>query len=169
MSELKANIDAQFLRLPFDVLNSFALRLLNIHEVRVLRRLEIEYVRKRGKENGKLIVTFADFEAYVVQRKEIGPALRVLQALGLIEQTYQGRGGNREYRSPHQWRITYLETWEGSKRCAATHDWVNVNSLRQAKALVEEHRAVDKRSRKRSGKRRRQVVAGIEAATTETR
>jgi hypothetical protein len=166
MSELKTNIDARFLRLPFDVLNSHALRVLNIHEVRVLRRVEIEHVAKRGKQNGKLIVTFADFEAYGVQRKEIGPALRVLQALGLIEQTHQGRGGNREYRSPHQWRITYLETFDGSKRCAATHDWLKVTSLREAKGLVHEHRAVDKRIRKRSGKRKRQVLAAMELTTT---
>jgi hypothetical protein len=166
MSELKANIDARFLRMPFDVLNSHALRVLNIHEVRVLRRIEIEHVAKRGKQNGKLIVTFADFEAHGVQKKQIGPALRVLQALGLVEQTHQGRGGNREYRSPHQWRITYLETFDGSKRCVATHDWLKVASVAQAKALIQEHRAVDKRARKRPAKRRRQVLATMELTTT---
>jgi hypothetical protein len=166
MSDLKANIDAQFLRLPLDVLNSFALRALNIHEVRVLRRVEIEHVSQRGKRNGSLIVTYADFEAHGVQRKEIGPSLRVLQALGLLEMTREGRGGNREYRSPHLWRLTYLATLEGLTKRSATHDWLKVTTLEQAKAIANEHRAADLRARKRPQRRKRQVVAHLERTTT---
>jgi hypothetical protein len=165
-SDLKTNIDAQFLRLPLAVLNSAALRILNIREVRVLRRLEIEHVEKRGKRNGELIVTFTDFEAYGVDRPQIFPSLRVLQALGLIEQTHQGRGGNREFRSPHLWRITYLETLEGSKRKPATHDWLKITTLSQAKAIAEQHRKPEPRHRKRPPRPKRQAVATLERATT---
>src|SRR5208282_1441667 len=57
-----------------------------------LARLEIEFAHHGGRPalNGKLTVTFDDFEAYGIHRHSIAPALRELEALGFIERTRKG-------------------------------------------------------------------------------
>jgi hypothetical protein len=85
----------------------------------ILDRLEIEIAKHSGKGNGKLIVTFAQFEEYGLYRKTIPPALRELIALGFIEITEQGRGGNAEWRRPSKYRLTSRNTDDAP----ATHEW----------------------------------------------
>ena len=52
-------------------------------------------------------VTYTDFVAYGVSKHAVAPALRELEALGFIEVTERGRGGNAEWRIPNKFRLTY--------------------------------------------------------------
>ena len=104
----------------------------------VLARIEIEHMHHGGKENGHLPVTYEDFVRYGIHRHAIAPAIRELQMLGFIEITARGRAGNREFRSPNRYRLTYCpakgEPGDG------THEWRWVGSLEQAHQISKRAR-----------------------------
>ena len=81
-----------------EMLESPAYRVLSLSAHRVLSRIEIEHAHHGGKqeENGKLPVTYADFESYGVHHASIRPAISELEALGFIEITRRGRAGDRK-------------------------------------------------------------------------
>jgi hypothetical protein len=68
----------------------------------------------------------------------IAPAIRELQELGFIEITVRGRAGNREFRSPNKYRLTYRpakgEPGDG------THEWRWVGSSEQAHQIAKRAR-----------------------------
>src|SRR5271156_5675424 len=100
-------IDEPFFMRRFSMLNSPAFMVLSLAAHRVLARIEIEHMQHGGKENGNLTVTYDQFEDYGVHRHGIGPAIREVVALGFVEVTERGRAGNREYRRPSKYRLTY--------------------------------------------------------------
>lgn len=103
---------------PREMLESAAYRVLSRAAHLVLSRIELELRYNGGKQNGRLIVTYEDLERYGLDRGSIAPALRELEALGFIEITQHGRGGNAEYRVPNYFRLTYEPTaWN------RTNDW----------------------------------------------
>lgn len=71
-------------------------------------RLLIEHMAHGGAENGRLIVTFDQFEAFGLRRKSIGPALREAEALGWIVTTRKGRGGNADFRKASTYALGWL-------------------------------------------------------------
>src|SRR6478752_5794871 len=73
-----------------------------------LDRIEIEHADHGGNDNGRLPVTYDDFECYGIHRHAIAPAIRETVALGFAEITERGRAGNAEFRSPHKFRLTYF-------------------------------------------------------------
>ena len=101
------------------MLESDAWAKLTLTARRVLDRLEIEHAHNGGKENGKLVCTYGDFERFGVRRPSIAAAIRLLVEVGLVEVTHKGRGGNAEFRDPSRYRLTYLNT---DKR-APTEEW----------------------------------------------
>jgi hypothetical protein len=88
----------------------------------ILARLIIEWSHQRGV-NGNLCVTFAQFVEYGLHPKAVGPAIRELVALGFIEITRQGRGGNADYRQSNLYRLTFLPT-DGED---PTHEWRQIS------------------------------------------
>jgi hypothetical protein len=80
---------------------------LSLSARRILDRIEIELAHHGGKDNGRLPVTFENFENYGVDRHSIAPAIREIVALGFAEITQQGRAGNAEWRKPNLFRLTY--------------------------------------------------------------
>src|SRR5262249_60035859 len=80
---------------------------LSLSARRAVDRIEIELAHHGGNDNGRLPVTFDDFDEYRINRHSIAPALRELEALGFIEITERGRAGNGEWRRPHLFRLTY--------------------------------------------------------------
>jgi hypothetical protein len=66
------------------------MRLSSAAAQRVLFRLEIELLHHGGNDNGKLVVTFNQYEEYGVRRKSIAASLRELEALGFIEIVERG-------------------------------------------------------------------------------
>src|SRR5215210_2323525 len=101
------SILGQFAPRTIEMLESAAYRVLTLSAHRVLARLEIELAHHGGNDNGKLPCTFADFEAYGIDRHAIAPALREVVVLGFVEVTERGSAGNREFRSPSLYRLTY--------------------------------------------------------------
>src|SRR5215510_266157 len=101
------SISGQFSARPIEMLESPAYRELSQSAHRIISRIEIELAHHGGNDNGKLPVTYEDFIEYGVHRHSIAPAIREAVALGFIEVTKRGRGGNAESREPSLYRLTY--------------------------------------------------------------
>jgi hypothetical protein len=107
------------------MLESPAWKTLSLSGLRVLFRVEIELAHHGGEDNGKLPVTYADFEAYGIHRHSIAPAIREAVALGFLRITEVGRAGDAEWRRSHRFELTYrsdewrrIRTSEDAERSA---------------------------------------------------
>src|SRR4051794_3906324 len=107
MSRRRTRIGAQFAPRRIDMLRSPAYCELSLSARRILDRLEIELADHGGTDNGKLPVTYDDFQRYGVHRQAIGPAIRETVALGFVEITEAGVHGTAEFRKPNKFRLTY--------------------------------------------------------------
>jgi hypothetical protein len=88
----------------------------------VIERLIIEHMRHAGKDNGRLICTFDDFEEYGIRRKSIAPAIRLAVELGFIHVTQAG-WRSAGYRRPAHYRLTFLPT----DNAGPTDEWKQVH------------------------------------------
>jgi hypothetical protein len=88
-----------------------------------------------GTDNGKLPVTYDDFERYGIHRHAIGPAIREVVALGFVEITEAGRAGNAEWRKPNLFRLTYRQT-----KYEPTNDWDKIKTPEEAEAMARSAR-----------------------------
>jgi len=128
----QTQFSGQFIGRLVEMLESHAYRVLSLSARRVLDRIEIEFARHGGKpeENGRLPVTYSDFESYGIDRHAIRPAIQEAMALGFIEITECGTAGNREFRSPNKFRLTYRPAkgipGDGS------HEWRLFSSIEDA-------------------------------------
>src|SRR5262245_52942341 len=103
--ERRTKIGGQFAPRLIEMLRSPAMCALSLSGRRVLDRIEIEMADHGGTENGNLPVTYGDFEAFGVHRHAVAPAIRECVALGFVEITARGRGGNAEFRTPSKYRL----------------------------------------------------------------
>jgi len=117
-------------------MKSPAYKVLSLSARRVLDRLEIELAAHGGMDNGLLPVTYDDFVVYGIDRHAIAPAIRELEALGLVEVTVRGHGGNAGFRTPNKFRITYRPT----KDAAPTHEWNRIHTDEQAEKIARDAR-----------------------------
>jgi len=83
--------------------------------------------------DGRLPVTYDDFERYGIHRHAIAPAIRETVALGFAEITERGRAGNAEFRSPHKFRLTYLRVG----RAPTTNEWQRIKTVEEAQARAK--------------------------------
>jgi DNA-binding transcriptional MocR family regulator len=125
-------IPEQFAWRTIRMLRSPPYRMLSLAARRCLDRIEIELARHGGKDNGRLPVTFADFEEYGVRRHSIAAALRELKALGFID-IKPGRGGNGEFRQATLFRLTHRESGHGKP----TDEWRAIATTEEAKRKLE--------------------------------
>ena len=121
MTSRRTSIGEQFAPHTISMLRSPAWRALSLSARRVLDRIEIELADHGGTDNGKLPVTYDDFEQYGIHRHSIGPAIREVVALGFVEITEPGRAGNAEWRRPSLFRLTYRNT-----KYAPTNEWEKI-------------------------------------------
>ena len=96
-----------------------AYRVLSLAAHRMLDRLDVELGHHGGTENGNLIVTYRQFEAYGIHKDSVGPAQRELEALGFIEITERGCAGNAGFGKPNEFRLTFHPA-EGAPSTALT-------------------------------------------------
>jgi len=122
---------------PIRMLESPAWRVTSLTARRVLDRIEIELAAHGGQENGRLPVTYDDFERYGCHRHAIAAAIRELVALGLLRVTEAGRAGNAEWRRPNLFRLTYLSADNGPP----TNEWARIETLGEAKAKASDARS----------------------------
>jgi hypothetical protein len=119
-----------------EMIKSPAYRVLSLSARRVMDRIEVEFASHGGTENGRLPVTFDDFERFGIHRHAIAPAVRELAMLGFLEVTERGRAGNAKFRTPNRFRITYRYTDDAP----STDEWRRVKTDEQALALAESAR-----------------------------
>jgi DNA-binding FadR family transcriptional regulator len=133
----KTAIAGQFVAHPRQLLASTAMRVLTLSERRALDRIELKHMDHGGAENGKLPVTYADFEKWGVRRDSIAGAIRALEALGLIEITRHGYAGAVEKRAPSLYRLTYLGAWNAGRADATgTHEYQKIKTVEEAELVV---------------------------------
>jgi hypothetical protein len=123
------------------MLNSPAMRVLSLSGRRILDRLEIELANHAGRDNGRLPVTFADFEEFGLDRHAIAPAIREVVALGFLEVIKASRAGNGEYRIPNRFRLTYRPAGR-----QPTDDWQRIQSFEQAEKIANAARRQEKKN-----------------------
>jgi len=125
-------IAGQFCALPLEMLRSPAWRVLSLSARRVLDRVSIELRHHAGNMGIGLCVTFDDFEEYGIHRHSIAPAIREVVALSFLRIARQGRAGNADFRQA----TLHVPTFEMAVDCEPTHDWRQIKTLEQAKAIA---------------------------------
>jgi hypothetical protein len=112
----RTTIGGQFAPRLIEMLESPAYRALSLSAHRVLARLEIELGHHGGTDNGRLPVTYTDFQSYGIERKSIPPALREVQALGFVRITERGRPSKSDFdRHPNYFELTYIHGAHGEE------------------------------------------------------
>jgi hypothetical protein len=151
VSKRKNKIGGPFVPHLAEMLRSPAYRVLSLSALRVLARIEVEYCTHGGNDNGRLPVTYDQFEAYGIHRHSISPAFREVEILGFMEVTERGSAGNREFRKPNVFRLTYLPVG----RAEPTHEW------RRFKTMEHAEQAMCAGIWQKSARRRRAIAAGL--------
>jgi hypothetical protein len=149
----RTEISGQFAPRLIEMLGSWPYRALSLSARRVLDGLEIELGSHGGTDNGKLPCTYDNFHDYGIDRHAIAPAIREAVALGFVEITEEGTAGNREFRRPNLFRLTYRHT----DRADPTDDWRKIETKEQAelakaaRQYVKRHRFTVGENTKSSG------------------
>ena len=136
----KSRISEQFAVRLVSLLESPAYRALSLSAHRVISRIEIELAAHGGNDNGSLPVTYQNFIDYGIPRECIAAALREAEALGFIEITKHGRGGNAEYREPSLYRLTFAHD-RNSRQRPPSHEWRRIKSVEEAQQIARAARA----------------------------
>jgi hypothetical protein len=131
-------IDGQFSGRLIEMLESPAWRVLTLSARKVIDRISIELGHHGGNDNGRLPVTFEDFEAYGIHHDSIAPAIREAEALGFIRVTERGRGGNAEHKQPNLYFLTFANSRSST---APTHDWRKIKTFEEAEAVAKAARS----------------------------
>jgi hypothetical protein len=130
-------IGRQFAPRPIEMLESPAMRVLTLAERRGLDRIEIEHAHHGGAHNGKLPITYADFERFGLHPNAVAPSVRALATLGFIEVTRKGYGGAAEVRAPSLYRLTYRPAWNATRRDGdGTHEYLALAPQSDSRALA---------------------------------
>jgi len=152
MAKQRNAIAGAFIARPRQLLDSPVLWVLSLSAHRALIRIELEHMAHAGSANGKLPVTYKDLERCGIHPDAVAPALRELEALGIIETTRRGYGGAAEVRVPSLYRLTYVRAWNaGRADGAGTHEYLRFKTREEAeKAAQEARKAADPRNSARS-------------------
>jgi len=140
-------IATQFAWQSIEMLESPAYRALSLSGHRIWARIQIEHANHGGKENGKLPVTYRDFNEFGVCWDAIGPGIREVEALGFVRVTEEGRAGNGEWRKPNKFALTHLPTVADPK---PTEDWKRIKTVEEALAIAAAARKTVKKKQNTS-------------------
>jgi hypothetical protein len=110
------------------------MRVLSLAAHQLLMRIEVEHLSHGGAENGRLPVTYLQFEEWAVRRHSVAGAIRELVALGIIEITQHGYTGAGDVRAPNLYRLTCVQAWDAND--TGTHEYLKIRSVEQAKGLA---------------------------------
>jgi hypothetical protein len=136
MTKKRTNqINGQFAPRTINMLRSPAMRVLSLTGRRILDRIEIELAQHGGKDNGKLPITYSDLIAFGIHDHAIGPGLREVEALGLVE-IKRGVAGSASHRKPNLFRLTYRHA-DGK---GETNEWARIGTIEQAEKLISQAR-----------------------------
>jgi hypothetical protein len=144
MASRGKTIGGQFDARLVEMLESPAYCELSLSAHRVLSRLAIELGHHGGCDNGRLPVTYGQFQEYGIDRGAIAPAIRELEALGFIEVTEHGRASAGEFRSPNYYRLTYPVVRKGNP---PTNEWRQVKTTEDARRIARAARRAKRSAR----------------------
>jgi hypothetical protein len=136
----KNRISGQFSVRLIEMLESPAYRALSVSAHRAISRIEIELAAHGGNDNGALPVTYQNFMDYGITRECVAPALREAEALGFIQVTRHGRGGNAEHREATLFRLTFAHD-RNSRQSPPSHEWRGIKTLEEAQRVAIAARA----------------------------
>jgi hypothetical protein len=132
-----------------EMYESFAFRELirRGHAYSLLTRVALEHLRHGGQENGRLAVTYDNFQEWGIPRKAIPEAIAVAEALGFIERTKRGRASWEDQRESGEFAIT----WQGIGSELPTNAWRRIFSAEaaQAKVMVALKQRAEEKARNR--------------------
>jgi hypothetical protein len=115
---------------------------LSLSARRILDRLEIELADHGGVDNGRLPITFEDFEDFGISHKSVAPAIREVVALGIARITERGRPSESDFgRHPNKFGLTYLSVRRGARWHEPTDEWKEIKTLEEAERIAKEARA----------------------------
>jgi hypothetical protein len=134
MTKRRNQIAGQFVSRPRQLVESAAMRVLSLAAHQALMRMEVEHLSHGGVENGKLPVTYRQFEEWGVRRHSVASAIRELVALGIVEIARRGYSGAADVRMPSLYRLTYVQAWDAND--TGTHEYLRVGSVGQAEAIA---------------------------------
>jgi hypothetical protein len=138
MAKRPNQIAGAFIARPRQLIDSPVMAVLSQAAFRALNRIESEHMAHGGAENGKLPVTYAQFEQAGLHPNMIAPALRELEALGIIETTRKGYAGAAAMRAPSLYRLTYVTAWNARRNDGTgTHDYLKFNTAADAEAVAK--------------------------------
>jgi hypothetical protein len=100
---------------------------------KIVERIAIEHMSHAGTANGKLVVTFSDFERFGIRRASIADAVAEATGLGWIDVVEHGRAGLADFRFPSEYRLTWLPGYDGYW---ASNRWKEVKTSDQAQAVL---------------------------------
>ena len=143
------SIPGQFAARLVEMLEAPAFRVLSLSARRVLDRVEIELGHHGGNDNGRLPVTYENFEHYGIDRHSIAPAIREAVALGFLEITERGRAGNAEWRRPNYFRLTYKPAKGHTGH--GTNEWRRFQTIEDAGAAARAARHTPARAKSQCG------------------
>lgn len=124
--------------LTLDMMESAAFRALSHSAFKVLFRIVREHAAQGGKENGRLKVTWRDFQADVHPRR-IVDAITEVEALGFAKRTCKGRKAHgKDPGAPAQFRLTWLPIFEPDNAMPASNEWKRFgDDLVEARSVAE--------------------------------
>jgi hypothetical protein len=143
-----------------EMLRSGAMRALSLHARRALDRIMVEHMDHAGQENGRLKVTWQDFEKFGVHRRFIKRALGELAAVGLVAIEQPGRRPHGPDRGdPTQYRLAHLPVCEPANFRPPTNEWKRFEEdIAAAKTAIKA--ALPKQPNKPNGKVKHTWKAG---------
>jgi hypothetical protein len=133
-----ASYSGQFAGRLREMLESPAFRVLSLAAHCVLARLEIELMCHGGNENGRLTVSYRQFEGYGVHKNGVAAAIRELEALGFIETAERGCAGNANFGKSSQYRLTYRPAVGAP--VDGSHEWRRIKTMEDARAIQKQAR-----------------------------
>ena len=117
--------------LTLEILSSDAYRSLSGNAMKVLNRIIVEHMHHAGLENGRLPVSYDDFEKYGLRRHAIRPALDELIAAGFIRIARPGRRSHgADPGSVAEYRITWLAVSTPTDFKPPSNEWKATSLVR---------------------------------------
>ena len=110
--------------LTAEMLESDAFRTLSHHALQALFRIVVEHCHQGGLENGRLKVTWGNFQKWGIHRRHIKAAIDEVIAAGFVLNTMPGRrlcGADRG--APAQYALTWLPIIEPDNLIPASNAW----------------------------------------------
>lgn len=142
------------------LLNSPSWRALSTNTVRLIHFLMIEHMNHAGTENGQLMATYEQLEAYGLSRNRIAAAVKEAMFLGLVRCVRGGRwaGTNK----PSTYRLTFLADRDGNP---PTNEWKGRTEAQIREWKAERKRDHQARQNQKATRKTVSTTAPISAST----